>query len=575
MPVLEWIGKNKIISHHNDVPFHVLNKKYSFGSENSKNIIIHSDNLYALKSLLPKYEGLVDCIYIDPPYNTGNEKWVYNDNVNDPRISKWLGQVVGAEGEDLSRHDKWLCMMYPRLKLLQKLLSPKGVIFISIDDNELKNLICICEEIFGPQNFVANITWQRTYSPRNDSKGISNEAEHIVVFSKNPNWMPKKLPRTEKMDKVYKNPDNDISPWRNSDAFAPSAATHQGMVYAIQHPITGELIYPYDGACWPLEQSKMLLEMENWAEYELIDINDSERRAKVCGVPVEDIRKGVKAIMLSEPLESSRAKGLAIIKRGKWPKFFFTKNGYGGIARKTYLDAAKGKVVTNLWPYEEVGHTDEAKKEIATILGDKKLFDTPKPTRLIKRILQIATDKNSIILDSFAGSGTTGQAVLELNNEDGGKRKFIMVEMMDYADNVTAERIKRVVAGYGKGKNEKKPIDGDFSFYELGEPIFDENMNLNSNLDEETIKQFVYYTETHKDLEKTKDNNYLGESDSTAYYMFYKRNEPTCLNFKSLKEITKKADAYVIYADSCTLSQDYMTKNHIIFKKIPRDVQKL
>lgn len=179
MPTLDWIGKNKVVNHHLDVPYCVLNREYSYdefgqhkNDNGSKNMIIHGDNLLALKSLLPQYEGRIKCIYIDPPYNTGNEGWIYNDNVNDPRIKNWLGEVVGKEGEDLSRHDKWLCMMYPRLKLLQKLLSNDGVIFISIDDIEYANLKLICDEIFGATCFVSNISWQRTYSTRNDSKGM-------------------------------------------------------------------------------------------------------------------------------------------------------------------------------------------------------------------------------------------------------------------------------------------------------------------------------------------------------------------------------------------------------------------
>ncbi|MGL5270882.1 MAG: site-specific DNA-methyltransferase, partial [Selenomonadaceae bacterium] len=186
MPRLEWIGKEKVVNHHLEVPFRVLNRKYSFDPEGqqdedngSANKIIHGDNLLALKALLPEYEGKIKCIYIDPPYNTGNEGWVYNDNVNSPKIKKWLGEVVGKEGEDLSRHDKWLCMMYPRLKLLQKLLADDGAIFISIDDNEQAHLRLLCDEIFGSNCFGANISWQRTYSTRNDSKGIVNEVEHI------------------------------------------------------------------------------------------------------------------------------------------------------------------------------------------------------------------------------------------------------------------------------------------------------------------------------------------------------------------------------------------------------------
>ena len=211
MPILDWIGKDKVVNHHMDVPYKVLERKYSFDENGqhtedngSENMIIHGDNLEALKSLLPQYEGRIKCIYIDPPYNTGNENWVYNDNVNDPRIKKWLGEVVGKEGEDLSRHDKWLCMMYPRLKLLQKLLSKEGAIFISIDDNELYYLKNVCDEIFGASCFVADISWQRTYSMRNDVKGIAAEVEHILVYGKNPLWQPNKLKRTQQMDIYYR-----------------------------------------------------------------------------------------------------------------------------------------------------------------------------------------------------------------------------------------------------------------------------------------------------------------------------------------------------------------------------------
>lgn len=188
MPTLNWIGKDKVVNHHLDVPFRTLEKQYTFapnGGDDDGNMIIHGDNLDALKALLPMYEGRVKCIYIDPPYNTGNEKWVYNDNVNDPHIKAWLGKVVGAEGEDLSRHDKWLCMMYPRLKLLQKLLSEDGVIFISIDDIEYTNLKCICDEIFGARNYQSTLIWHSRQRADNRNKTmLSVDHEYILVYSK-------------------------------------------------------------------------------------------------------------------------------------------------------------------------------------------------------------------------------------------------------------------------------------------------------------------------------------------------------------------------------------------------------
>ncbi len=202
MPKLTWVGKDKVINHHHEVPFRVLKRKYNFTASESnsrENKIIHGDNLEALKSLLPEYEGKVKCIYIDPPYNTGNEGWIYNDNVNDEKIKKWLGQVVGKEGEDLSRHDKWLCMMYPRLKLLHKLLADNGVIFISIDDNEQANLKLIMDEVFGRSNFAVNLIWQKMDSPSSNAKdrAFSVYHDHTLIYTRSSNCQLKQLPKPE------------------------------------------------------------------------------------------------------------------------------------------------------------------------------------------------------------------------------------------------------------------------------------------------------------------------------------------------------------------------------------------
>lgn len=390
------------------------------------NLIIKGNNLLALASLKKRYAGLVKCIYIDPPYyfieNKSGDTFGYNSNF---KLSTWL------------------TFMKNRLCIARELLSDEGTIWISVGKDGQHYLKVLADDIFGVDCFVADIAWQKTYSPRNDAHGISSEIESILVYSKKPNWQPYKLPRTAKMNSVYKNPDNDHTLWRTSDAFAPSAATHQGMVYAIQHPITGELIYPYNGACWPLEQKSMLREMSNWANYDFKDINDDERRAQVCGVPVDSVRKNVKAIMLAEPLESAKEKSLAIIERGQWPKFFFTKNGYGGIARKTYLDDNKGKVVTNFWSFEQVGHTDEAKKEIVSIFDDKA-FATPKPERLIMQILQVATKPGDLVLDYHLGSGTTCSVAHKMG------RQYIGIEQMDYIKSLVVNRLRFDISG-GKG----------------------------------------------------------------------------------------------------------------------------
>lgn len=578
MPTLEWIGKDKVINHHQKVPFKVLEEKYTYNAEKSDNMIIRGDNLEALKALLPKYEGRIKCIYIDPPYNTGNEGWVYNDNVNDPKIKKWLGEVVGKEGEDLSRHDKWLCMMYPRLKLLQKLLSDDGVIFISIDDNELYYLKMICDEIFGSNCFVSNISWQRTYSMRNDSKGIPAEIEHILVYSRNINWQPEKLPRTKSMNSLYKNIDNDPhGDWRNTTPYAPGAATHQGMVYAIQHPFTGEMLYPANGSCWRYQQDQMLEYMNGWCQYELRDLDDKAKRAEICGVSEDSVKENVCGIVLSESLELSKTQAKKVYNRGAWPRYFFTKNGYGGLGRKTYLENLGGKPATNLWVHEEVGHTDIAKKEILSLFKGKALFDTPKPAKLIERILHIIGDKNAIILDSFAGSGTTAHAVLNMNKADGGNRKFILVEMMDYADSITAERVKRVIDGYGEGKNAVEGTGGDFTFYDLGQALLLPDGNLNEEVDTNKIREYIWYTETKTPFTPPETENpyYLGKSNDTGYYFYYEKERLTTLNHEYLATVAEKAESYLIYADLCTIPDEELKRYNIIFKKIPRDIARL
>ena len=579
MPTLNWIGKDKVVNHHLDVPFRTLEKQYTFapnGGDDDGNMIIHGDNLDALKALLPMYEGRVKCIYIDPPYNTGNEKWVYNDNVNDPHIKAWLGKVVGAEGEDLSRHDKWLCMMYPRLKLLQKLMAEDGVIFISIDDTEYANLKLICDEIFGANCFVSNISWQRTYSTRNDSKGIVNEVEHILVYSKLPDWQPSKLPRTAEMNSIYKNPDNDVISWASDNPFAPGAISHQGMVYAIQHPFTGKLIYPGNARCWTFGQEQMLEIMRGWCDYELRDLHDDEKRAEVCGTSIDAVRKGVMGIVLSKSLEESAAQATLVYKRGQWPKFYFTKGGKGGIRRKTYLENVGGKPPTNLWLYTDTGHTDEAKKELLSIFKGKAPFNTPKPSRLIQFVLQIVGDKDAIILDSFAGSGTTAHAVLNMNKQDGGNRKFILVEMSDYAESITAERVRRVINGYGEGNKAVEGTGGGFSFYELGDALLINGM-LNPNAAEEKIRAYVYYTETRCALPAASENEkyLLGVHENHAYYFYYEADRMTTLNRAFLQTIQTRAEGYLIYADSIMLSAEDMARFHITFKKIPRDIAAL
>ena len=536
MPTLNWIGKDKVVSHHQDVPYRVLEHKYGFTADkseqteptNSGNKIIHGDNLEALKSLLPEYEGKIKCIYIDPPYNTGNENWVYNDNVNHPKIKKWLGEVVGKDGEDLTRHDKWLCMMYPRLKLLHKLLADDGAIFISIDDNEQANLKLMCDEIFGLRNFITNVIWEKNYSPRNDAKYFSASHDFLICYTKQKNlWNRNLAPRTEKQNKFYKYDDKDgRGRWRPDNVLVKSFS--ESGVFGIKNPTTEEIHFPPEGSCYRFNEVKA-----------------------------------------NKMLEENR--------------FYFGKDRKGKPQMKRYLaEVAQGVVPQTLWKYEEVSHSQGGKKKLNEIISGN-VFDSPKPHELIEKVLQIASDKNSIILDSFAGSGTTAHAVLNLNKQDNGNRKFILVEMEDYANAITAERVKRVAKGYGTStssatKPKVEGTGGAFDFYELGLPLFDENQNINEKVGLEKIREYIWFSETRTSATlsnrvPSKEEKYLlGKKDESVYYFIYEKERLTTLDFDALELIKTKGEQYVIYADNCLLPTAFMAKKNIIFKKIPRDI---
>ena len=443
----------------------------------TENLYIEGDNLEALKIMRETYAGKVKLIYIDPPYNTGHD-FVYDDDFSQTRAeydaqsgdyNEEGGRLVANPESNGRFHSDWCSMMYPRLMLARDMLSDDGAVFISIDDNESKNLRAICDEVFGASCFVGDIAWQKTYSPRNDSKGIPSEAEHILAYSKSPEWIPGRLPRTAEMDDRYSSPDGDSRPWKAGDASAPGAATHQGMVYAIQHPLTGELLYPPNGRCRPFGGYSMLSLMSELAEYEWVDIHDEERRAQICNLPADEIRRDVKALMLKNPGETTYAKARARYEEGNWPVLYFTSGGNGGMACKRYLDEMDGKMPTNLWPYSEVGHTDEAKKQLKSLFDNSAPFDTPKPVRLLDRILTIASVKDSIVLDFFSGSATTAEAVMRKNAEDGGNRRFILVQLPEETSggwgnlcNVGEERIRRA------GEKIKAEVDKDNEQLELG-----------------------------------------------------------------------------------------------------------
>jgi adenine-specific DNA-methyltransferase len=543
MPTLTWIGKEKVVNHHLDVPFRVLDRQYTFGdTPDSGNKIIHGDNLEALKALLPEYEGKIKCIYIDPPYNTGNEKWVYNDNVNDPHIRKWLGQVVGSEMDDLTRHDKWLCMMYPRLVLLQKLLKDDGAIFISIDDNELYFLKCICDEIFGKANYLCSICI------KNDSRArpynsISVTHEYLLVYT-GANFIANSLHDKSKKFQ-YKDEFGGYDLYelrnRNSDFNSDNRPN---------------LYYPF----W--------VNPNNEIEKSLFEIDLVEHEGWIKFYPQES--QGIKTVWRWGKEKAQENLNTVI----------FGRKAVGGWqVVKKYRDDIYA--LPSVWDDADVS-SDRGTLTMKKFFNNKRVFAFPKSPELIQRCLQLASDPDSIILDSFAGSGTTAHAVLNLNKQDGGNRKFILVELGDYAENITAERVRRVISGYGEGKNAVEGTGGSFDFYELGDTLFDpKTENLNDNADTEQIRQYVWYSETHAPyIAPTAEHHpyWLGTDQRTNYYFYYIKGEETCLSWDFLRTLTPerdKAEMYIIYADRCVLTESEMQQLNIRFKKIPRDIKRV
>ena len=540
MPTLHFKGKTFVQNHHLAVKYHQLvpNKELSLTDKISlhDNLIVQGDNLKALKALLPTYAGKIKCIYIDPPYNTGNEKWAYNDNVNSPMIKEWLGQVV--DKEDLTRHDKWLCMMMPRLKLLRELLSEDGAIFISCDDNEQHNLRCLLDEIFGNQNFIQNIIWQKKFSPQNDAKYFSDNHDFIICYAKNKiegeqkfGWIRNLLGRKESHDERYSNPDNDPrGQWASSDLTVKTYSAEYD--YPIITP-GGRVVNPTKGRCW----------------------NTSEKNFK-------------------KLIEEKRV--------------WFGEDGNNVPRLKKFLsDVQEGIVPISIWLHSEVGHNQEAKQELKEIFDEIQLpFDTPKPVRLLKRIIQIATNENDIILDSFSGSGTTAHAVLEFNKEDGGNRKFILVEQEDYANSITAERVRRVIKGIPTSKSEslKQGLGGSFSYFELGNAIEMESLLRGENLPSFTeFARYLFYTATGEEFDEklvNEESGFIGESRNYDVYLFYKpdiewlkRNALTLDICKSLPQ--HKGKKRLVFAPCKYVDDSTLVDYRIDFCQLPYEIYRL
>lgn len=537
MPTLNWIGKEAVVNHHLQVPFHLLKDvpDLACGEPGEGNLIVQGDNLIALKALLPYYAGQVKCIYIDPPYNTGNENWVYNDNVNSSLMREWLGKVVGKEGETLDRHDRWLCMMYPRLALLRQFLRQDGAIFISLDDNEIHTLRYAMDQIFGPDNFITTVLWQKVYSPKNSARHFSEDHDYVVVYAKKAEtWKPNLIPRSEVQDSAYKNRDNDPrGAWKTSDLSARNPYS-EGL-YSVVCPSGRVINGPPTGRYWTISKDKF-------------KAFDTDKR------------------------------------------IWWGKTGNSIPQLKRFLSEVKqGVVPQTMWFYGDVGHTQDAKKELLQLVefpDSESVFVTPKPTRLIERILQISTSPGDLVLDSFAGSGTTGHAVLKLNRAtaDQEPRRFILVEMEPkIAREITSERVRRVAQGYKNAKGESVDgLGGGFRYCELGESLFDESGKIRETVSFADLARHVYFTETGEPLPRGRvtKSPFLGECRGVGVYLLYNgilddksAQGGNVLTRAVLAKLPTFDGQKVIYCAGCLLGKDRLQAERILIRQTPYEIK--
>ena len=549
MPELEFKGKQHIYAHHLTVPYRpllpVAAKSVAPVSAHvtppDGNLIIHGDNLLALKALLPRYAGRVKCIYIDPPYNTGNEGWVYSDSVNSPLMREWIRANSPVDGEDLERHDKWLCMMWPRLHLLRDLLSDDGAIFVSIDDNEQHHLRMLMDEVFGEEKFIASISCRTRGSPPND-RPIASVNDLVVIYGAEAalNLRPR-----DDEDTSFSNPDGDPNgPWRPQQIAANARGGRwvDSLYYAIVNPRTGEEHWPGARSNWRFSHSRVA---EMIASGEIIfgrDGNSKPQRKRY----LRDIRPGL-----------------------TWPSI--------------WENDTHGKFPTNR----------DASAELADVFGELSEFDTPKPVGLVDRILRIATGPGDIVLDSFAGSGTTAHAVLALNKEDGGNRRFILVECEEYADAITAERVRRVIRGVPGARDAtlREGLGGEFAYCELGEPIGVEGMLTGESLPPfASLAAYLLHAASGisaggEALERRGDDGLFFSADGTDYYLRYqpdidwlRNDKESALNKEQAERIgaacRERGSRAVVFASARFVGLRDLRERKITFCQLPYELHR-
>lgn len=564
MPTLDWIGKQAVVKHHKDVPYRLLEPvaKLSCGDANSGNLIVQGDNLHALKALLPRYAGQVKCIYIDPPYNTGvddrdeNGKrtgWIYSDNVNSPEIKQWLGKVVGEEAEDLSRHDKWLCMMYPRLQLLHKFLRDDGVIFASIDENEYANFRCLLDEVFGIGNRVGTVIWKNVTD--NNPTNIAIEHEYILCYARRKDRLPKEWKSTSLAVKTRL---LEISEQFVHDY--PDQENRQ-VEYTKWFRKNKDHLWPFqdykfidDGGIYTGMRSVHNPGKEGY-RYDVIH----PKTNKPCAQPMMGYRFPESS--MRDLLEQGR-----IIFGGDESKL---------IELKVYVRDYRAKL-SSLFELDGRVGTNEIKEMFP---GDKRPFDFPKPTELLEELLSFTTSGDDLILDSFAGSGTTGHAVLKLNAADQQQRRFILTEMKEsIAVGITSERVKKAALGFIDSRGGAiAGLGSGFQFCRLSkEPIFTAQGQIRADVTFAQLAEFVWFVETGTGFTGKANSPLLGIHDGRAIYLLYNGilkdksvGGGNVLTGPVYAILPPHDGAKVIFATASRLGAARLACEQIVFKQTP------
>jgi adenine-specific DNA-methyltransferase len=547
MPTLNWIGKEAVEHHHRDVPYRLIHcdGELSAGDPDAGNLLVQGDNLEALKALLPYYGGQVKCIYIDPPYNTGQEGWIYNDNVNSPEIRSWLGKAVGKESEDLSRHDKWLCMMYPRIRLLRDFLRPDGVIFISIDDDEVHSLRMLMGEIFGRGMYIGTFVWRRRTGSMDETGNFSRDHDYILAYQRGAQG----LVGDQRTFAKYDNPDDDPRGpwiWDNLSASKPGGDTF----YAVKDPATGREYWPPKGRYWPYNPKTMQNKI-------------SEGR-------------------ILFPVEPTGSPLLKRFKNEAKSLFQPVSSWIGSSKDKEYTD--EDGVLHLSTPMNS-----DASKRMKEIFADK-VFNYSKPVELVAKLIDQVSDKDDIILDSFAGSATTGHAVLTLNKKDEGKRRFILIEMLEHvAREVSAKRLRRVISGYDKEGDANKPVPGlggGFRYCRLGVPLFNEFGDIDGEVSFPDLAAHVFFAETGAPIPARAQagHAYLGKHGEKAVYLLFTTGQEgvprealgNMLTPDALAALPPPPEGFagtrVVYAEGTTVSPDRLKAEGVVFKQIPYQI---